>query len=298
MAVKQTVLTLSVLMACATHGMHAQTPGAPNWAEIDAAIGRSGTPQAGGVRRYGFPRGDMQVSAAGVAIRPALALGSWAAFLPTKGHMLVMGDLVLRESEIDSVVSVLQRNGIEQTAIHHHLLHETPRVLYVHIHGHGNGVQIARGIREALSRTSTPAAASAQAVALDLDTAAVRAALGYAGRMNGGVYQVSVPRAHAIRAGETELPASMGVATGLNFQPTGPGRAAITGDFVLTADEVNAVIKALRENDISVTAVHNHLLDERPRLFFLHFWANDEAVDLARGLRAALDRTNSVRPRN
>jgi hypothetical protein len=261
-----------------------------NWQPIDEAIGRGGTPQDGGVRRYGFPRSDLQVTADGVAIRPAFALGSWAAFLPTGNRMLVMGDLVLRESEIPAVLDALQSGGIEQTAIHHHILNESPRVLYTHIHAHGDGVAIARTIRNALSKTSTPGPSpSGNPPAMDLDTAGLRAALGHSGRANGGVYQINVAGKNRIAMHGNDVPMSMGLATAINFQPTGRGRAAITGDFVVTANQVNPVIRALRKNAIVVTALHNHLLDEQPRLFFMHFWANDDALRLARGLREALD---------
>lgn len=264
-----------------------------NWQPIDEAIGRAGTAQEGGVRRYGFPRSDLQVTAAGVAIKPAFALGSWAAFLPASNGMLVMGDLVLRESEISAVLDALQSGGIEQTAIHHHILNESPRVLYTHIHAHGDGVAIARTIRNALSKTSTPPPAPpGNPPAIELDTAALRAALGHAGRANGGVYQVNVAGQHRITVHGTTVPMSMGLATVINFQPTGSGRAAITGDFVLTGNQVNPVIRALRKNGIVVTALHNHLLEEQPRLFFMHFWANDDALRLARGLREALDAMN------
>ncbi|HEV2122177.1 MAG TPA: DUF1259 domain-containing protein, partial [Chloroflexota bacterium] len=128
-----------------------------------------------------------------------------------------------------------------------------------------------------------------------LDTAQIHRILGHAGKLNGTVYQVSVPRAETIRAHGVEVPPSMGTATALNFQPTGNGRAAIAGDFVMTADEVNRVIAALRQNGISVVSLHNHMLDEEPRVFFMHFWANDDAAKLARGLRAALDQTNVQR---
>jgi hypothetical protein len=269
----------------------------PDWAAVDSALGRQGTMQDGGVRRYSMPRSDMQVTAGGVLLRPAFALGSWLALKPVAHGVVAMGDLVLGEEELNPVLSALQAGGVEQTAIHHHVMRESPRVLYVHVHGHGDAVALARAVRAALARTGTPAASPAGAApALDLDTAAVRGALGYAGRANGGVYQVSVARAETIRDAGEEIPASMGLATAMNFQPTGAGRAAITGDFVMTAAEVNPVVKTLREHGIEVTSLHNHLLADEPRLFFAHFWAHDDAVKLARGLRAALDRTNSRRP--
>lgn len=306
---KSTEALLAVALAgCATArpdvgptaagGESATAAAAPDWAAVDEALGRQGAMQDGGVRRYSMPRSDMQVSAGGVRLRPAFALGSWLALKPVAGGGVVaMGDLVLGEDELNRVLSRLQEGGVGQTAIHHHVTRETPRVLYVHVHGHGDPVAVARTVRAALALTGTPADAPAPpAPALDLDTTAVRVALGYAGRANGGVYQVAVPRAETIRDAGEVIPPSMGLATAINFQPTGNGRAAITGDFVMTAAEVNPVIATLRANGIEITSLHNHLLTDDPRLFFMHFWADDDAVKLARGLRASLDRTNSRRP--
>ena len=281
----------------------------PDWSAVEQAMARRGVMQPGGVMRFGFPRTDLRVIVAGVEIRPAFALGSWAAFMDVGGgHVMVMGDLVLTEDEVNPVIRRLQDGGVEQTALHNHLLNESPRVMYLHIHGHGERTAIATTIREALALTKTPldtaGAMGAGGVGqpFDLDTAGIARVLGSRGRVNGGVYQVSVPRAETIReAGLDEpsrtriVPSAMGLSTASNFQPTGDGRAAISGDFVMTAREVNPVIRALRENGIDVTALHSHLLTEQPRLFFMHFWANDDAVKLARGLRAALDRTNSQR---
>ena len=295
----------------------AASPGAArrvDWAAVDAAMGREGAEQAGGVRRYGMPRSDMRVTVRGVPIKPGFALGSWLAMTPHGDGVMAMGDMVLTDEEVVPVMTALQAGGVEQTAVHHHLLHETPRVLYMHVHATGDPVKIAQAVRTALGRTGTPAQAPAAAPsggdrgdgasagrpgagaeALGFDTAAVARALGHGGKVNGGVYQVSVPRAETIRDGGMEVPASMGLATAINFQPTGGGKAAITGDFVMVAAEVNPVIRALREHDIEVTSLHNHLLADEPRLFFMHFWANADAATLARGLRAALDRTNSRR---
>ena len=282
----------------------------PDWAAVDAALGRAGTMQPGNVRRYGMPRSDMQVTVQGARIRPGFALGSWLAMTPHgdsagRATVMAMGDMVLKEEEVAPVMSALQAGGVEQTAVHHHVLHESPRVIYMHVHAMGDPVRIAQTVRTALGHTTTPAPAPPGAAAagtggraapLDFDTAAVARTLGHAGTANGGVYQVSVPRAETIRDHGVEIPPSMGLGTVMNFQPTGGGKAAITGDFVLTGVEVNPVIRALREHGIEVTSLHNHLLTDEPRLFFMHFWANDDAVTLARGLRAALDRTNSRVP--
>ncbi|HEX5435170.1 MAG TPA: DUF1259 domain-containing protein, partial [Candidatus Angelobacter sp.] len=207
------------------------------------------------------------------------------------------GDLVLTEDEVAPVMQKLHAGGLEVTALHNHLLHETPRVMYMHIYGKGDAATLARAVHDALAETKTPgpdsAPPSSQQQDIGINTQQIEQALGHKGKVNGGIFQVSVPRADHITEGGMRAPNSMGLATGLNFQPTGEGKAAITGDFVLLGKEVNPVMKALQENGIMVTAVHSHMLEEQPRLFFMHFWANDDAVKLAKGLRTALDQTNS-----
>ena len=277
-----------------------QQPSTPAaWASVEAALGRKGAIQPGNIMRFGFPRSDLSVNVGGVTLKPALALGGWVAFKEVvAGQAMAMGDLVLTEDEVGPVMRALQAGGVEQTALHNHVLNETPHVMYMHILAHGDPVRVARSIHDALALSKTPlnppsAPSPAAAAATDIDTLGIARTLGVAGKSNGGVYQVSVPRSETIRENGTEVPPSMGVATAINFQPTGGGKAAITGDFVLRANEVNPVIRALRDNGIEVTALHSHMLTEEPRLFFMHFWANDDAVKLARGLRAALDRTAS-----
>ena len=276
---------------CIAHAARAQTA---TWSSVDSILGRSGAPQAGDVMRYGFPRSDLSVTANGVKLKPAFALGSWVAFKRGESHAMAMGDLVLTETEIAPVMKELQSGGVMQTALHNHVLGESPRIMYMHIEAHGDERAIAGTIRRALALTKTPLGAAAPAAPppLDLDTAAIAAALGYHGRANSGVYQVSVPRAEQITENGMEVPASMGLATAINFQSTGSGNAAITGDFVMIADEVNKVIRALQSNGIQSTALHSHMLAESPRLFFMHFWANANAVTLAKGLRAALAEMN------
>ena len=274
--------------------MHAQgtksTPAVESWNTVDSILGRKGAAQPGDVMRYGFPRSDLTVTVRGVQLKPAFALGTWVAFKGIHGAVMAMGDLVLTEDEVEPVMLALQKGGVDQTALHNHLLGESPRVMYMHIRAHGSAPAIARTIRGALSTTHTPlgppSPPSSQPV--DLDTAAVASALGYHGTTNGGVYQVTVPRSDRVTENGMEIPPSMGVATAINFQPTGGGNAAITGDFVMTANEVNRVIRALQSNHIQPAALHSHMLGESPRLFFMHFWANDNALALARGLHAAL----------
>ncbi|MEP6620531.1 MAG: DUF1259 domain-containing protein [bacterium] len=278
--------------------LRAQVPESA-WPTVESAFGRKGAALPGNVLKFSYPRTDLTVTVRGVRVMPALALGSWVAFKRVGGsHAMVMGDLVLAEDEVAPVMEALQRGGVEQTALHNHLIGESPRVMYMHLSVYGEETKIARTVHDALLHTRTPMGEPAVAApaAFDLDTATVAATLGYAGKVNGGVYQVSVPRVEQIFEGEMEVPASMGVATAINFQPTGGGKAAVTGDFVMTAVEVNRVIRALRDNGIDVTALHSHMLAESPRLFFMHFWANDDAVSLARALHTALAMTN-VQPR-
>jgi hypothetical protein len=266
-----------------------------DWQKVDEVFGRKPA-MTGDVRRYGFPRSDLNVTLDGVTIKPALALGGWVAFKPMHGGAMVMGDLVLQEAEINPVMLKLIEGGLEITAVHNHLLRASPATFYMHVGGHGDPVKMAAAIRGALEVSKTPLASpgtAAPAPAVELDTAALDQLVGVKGQANGGVYQFAVPRRDPIAEGGMQIvPAGpMGLATAINFQPTGNGKAAITGDFVLTAEEVNPVIRALRTNGIDVTAVHSHMLDEQPRLFFLHFWANDDTLKLGRGVRAALDRT-------
>jgi hypothetical protein len=299
-----TIQTVSIailaLGGLATPVLAQQLPGS-TWAAVESAIGRKGAMQPGNVIKFSFPRSDLSVSVGGVRLKPALALGGWVAFKETaRGQAMAMGDLVLTEGEVGPVMRALQAGGVEQTALHNHVLNETPHVMYIHIRAHGDPSQMARAIRSALAQSRTPltpppTASPAAAAATDIDTSAIASALGITGKSNGGVYQVSVPRTETIRENGMEVLPSMGVATAINFQPTGGGKAAITGDFVLRANEVNPVINALRQNGIEVTALHSHMLTEEPRLFFMHFWANDDALKLARTLRAALDHTNRAK---
>jgi len=286
------------VFAAGQAGVPASSP-EKDWKQVEDAMGRPGQLQPGDVIKFGMPRKDLHVVLDGVDIKPSLALGSWVAFKREASAAMVMGDLVLLEDEVEPVMMKLQEGGIHESAVHNHLISESPHVMYMHIASHGEAVQMAKTIHDALALTKTPGAdtspATQPAADFELDQKQIEQILGHAGKINGGVLQIGVPRAEAITDSGMTVPPSMGVATALNFQPTGNGKAAITGDFVLLGSEVNPVIKALRTNGIAVTAVHSHMLMEDPRLFFMHFWANDDAAKLAKGLRAALDNTNSAK---
>ena len=296
---------VAVVLTCAStmcFRTAATAQASTDWKPLEMVLGKAGSIQPGDVYKVSFPRSDLKVTAAGVELKPALALGSWVAFKKDGEMTLVMGDLVLTESEVTPVLSKLEAGEVEPTALHNHVLNESPRVMYMHIHAMGDGVKIAKAIHDALALTKTPfaaPAASAPGADIGIDTKQIDQIMGQNGKVNGGVYQFSIARADEITdsgvmSGDHKMtiPAAMGVAQAINFQPTGGGKAAITGDFVMIASEVNPVIKALRENGIEVTALHSHMLTENPHLFFMHFWANDDALKLARGLRAGLDKVN------
>jgi hypothetical protein len=269
-----------------------------DWNKVDQAIGKPGTNQPGGVHKFGLPRSDLKITVDGVAIKPTLALGSWIGFLPMGNGAMFMGDLVLTENEVSPVMKRLIEDGIEITAVHNHLLRTSPAVFYMHVGGQGDPVKLAQSLHAGLALSQTPLTAPAPAAApptIDLDTAAIDLALQAKGAINGGVYQFNIPRAEAITEAGMAIPPSLGTAIAINFQPTGGAKAAITGDFVLLGKEVNPVLKALSDHGIEVTALHSHMIDDSPHLFFMHFWANDDVTKLTQGLRAALDLANVKR---
>jgi Domain of Unknown Function (DUF1259) len=289
----RSLLVVSVLLLTTAAAAGAAQP---DWKAVEQALGKPGQLQAGDVFRVGMPRTDLEVTVKGVPVKAGFALGSYAAFRQVGDQAMVMGDLVLLDQEVPAVMSGLFAGGLEVTAVHNHLNEMSPHVMYMHYEGHGEAVQLARALRQALSASATPFGppATPAAAGAMLDTKPIEQGLGRTGRdIGGGVYQVTVPRAESItEMGHPLLPA-MGVTTVMNFQPTGEGKAAITGDFVLLDKEVNAVARTLRQHGIEVTAIHNHGLMDTPRLFYMHFWGNDDPAKLARGLKAALDQTNS-----
>src|SRR5450755_1316074 len=291
MTQKLTLLTLVVALSGPTIARSADI----DWKKVDAALGKTAV-VAGEVHRYALARSDLHVTLDGVAIKPALALGGWVAFAPMHGEAMVMGDLVLLETEITPVMTKLLDGGLDITAIHNHILRASPATFYMHVGGHGDPEKMATLIRLALSSGSKtpfapPATTAGPAATVDLDTAKLDEIMGVKGTANGGVYQFGVPRRDPPMESGMQVNAALGGANAIGFQPTGNGNAAITGDFLVTGSQVNPLIRALRAGDIEVTAIHSHMLDEQPRMFFIHFWVNDDAIKLAHGIRAALDKT-------
>ncbi len=285
---------LAVMIAATLSSAAPAFAAVPDWNKVDQALGRSGAAMPGDVHRYGFPRSDLHVTVDGVTLLPALALGGWLAFKAEGEGAMVMGDLVLTEDEINPVMSKLLAAGVAVTSVHNHLLRAQPPTFYMHVDGHGDATALATTLHDALAVSHTPLAASGATASAkpDLDAEQIEQVLGRKGNAVGGVLQFGIPRGDAIVDNGMPVPPAMGTATAVNFQPTGGGKAAITGDFVLEAKEVEPVLSALRNAGIEVTALHNHMLDDQPRTFFVHFWANDDAVKLAHGVRAALDKVN------
>jgi hypothetical protein len=261
-------------------------------APIDQALGRSGQ-KTGDVYKVSFPWTDLHVSVHAVAIKPGLALGSWAAFLGTDDNAMVMGDLVLLQEELNPVMAKLQSSGFEITAVHNHLLEESPRVIYMHYMGHGAAAQLAASLRAALAASKTPLGKPAAATEEGAPPAWVKSvedAVGRQGTYKGGVLSYGVARSAAVTMAGMTIPPAAGVAESINFQEAESGRVATTGDFVLTAEEVNAVISELHDHHISVTALHSHMLTEEPRQFFMHFWSVGTPQSVGAGIKAALSK--------
>jgi len=289
-----------VVAANASAAPHAQ---AVDWTAVEQALGRPGQMMPGDVFRIGMPRTDLKVTVDEVPVQAGFALGSYAAFKEYDDGTMVMGDLVLLDQEINTVMSGLFDRGFQVTALHNHLNNMSPHVMYMHYEGMGDPVELATNLHDALSASGTPLSPAsppppaAQPSGPQLDMAMLDGILGYTGRLSGSIVQYSVPRTETIVEMGHRLVPAQGVTTAINFQPTGPSTAAITGDFVMVGTEVNAVASSLRANGIDVTAMHQHHLAEQPRLAYMHFWANADPATLARGLRAALDQTASMPPR-
>lgn len=271
-----------------------------DWKSVTDTLGRTGKLGDNNTAyRVALTRNDLQVTSYGVAIKPGLSFGGYAVFVRYDNTTLLMGDLVIAEPEVPKVIDSLQSHGIAQTGLHKHLLEQTPPVWWMHIHGMGDATQLAQGLRAGLDATSIgpPTPPPAQQPPVDIDVAGAQAALGRKGTQDGGLLKFSIPRKDTIVEDGRALPAlSLNLTTGINFQPVGGGRAAINGDFILVEPEIQKVIQTLRRGNIQIVELHNHGLTEQPRLFYMHFWAVDDAVALAKALRPALDATNLQPP--
>lgn len=284
-----------LLAALALSGSNASAADT-DWAQVATTLDRPlPAPSPDGIYRFGLSRSDLKVMVDGVAIKPALALGGWLAFMPMSGGTMVMGDLVLAQDEIGPVMKRLVESGVEISAIHNHLLRAEPAPIYMHVSAFGDAQRLASTFGDALKLSRLPPASPPTAEKIALDTEALDAILGAKGTANGGVYQYTIARTEPVKDAGMAVPPALGSAHVINFQPTGDGKAAVTGDFVLLADEVKVVQRELISKGIEITALHSHMLKEEPRLFFMHFWANADAATLARTIRQVVDRTKPKR---
>jgi hypothetical protein len=290
------IIVASLLTTATAQTTGDQKPG--EWKTVEDVFGFPPANLPGGVARFNMPRKDLHVMVGTTEVKPGLALGGWAAFYRVGDNdAMIMGDLVLTEDEVAPVMKALEDGSVEITALHNHLNGESPKVMYLHMGGHGDPVKLAQAIKRAVGLTKTPlpqgSPAKETAAELGFDVAAVENIMGRKGNVSGGVLHFSAPRAEKLT--EEGMDTSMGAGTAINFQPTGNGRAAIAGDFAMTGKEVGPVMKVLEDNGVQVVALHSHALDDEPRLFYMHFWANDDALKLAKTLRSAVDQTNSAK---
>ncbi len=302
---KKSYLSIAIAMlilAIIYGGMQMSSPGQQGnnlqgWAPVENAVGRNGTLSPDGIFMISFLRTDVNVTIGNIWLNPAMGLDSWVAFQQTGDHAMLMGDLVLTEDEIGPVRNKILEVGMNVTAIHNTLIGESPRVIDLHIEGDGDPVEMAKNIHDALLLSSTPFNATSIALPENnsLSQENLDHIMGNESTFKNGIYEYQVPRNERIMSGGMEVPASLDVATTIKFQPLSGDMAAITGDFALTANEVGPVIDTLTAGGIDVVAIHHHMLDEEPRLFYLHFWKTGNTYELARGLRAAVLKTNSTK---
>jgi hypothetical protein len=284
------------LAITSSHAIMQHNRDAGDWGSVERIIGMNGTMLPGGVFMIELPRNDLKVMMRDIRLKSAFALDSWVAFKRMGNDTMMMGDLVLTDDEMGPVQKAVHKNGVEISAIHNTLIGESPKTYDLHIGGMGDPVKMAETIHDALLLTKTPYNNFYEEIPINssINYSQLDRIMGYNGSIGDGVYQYSIPRAEPITMDDMEIPPTMDVATSIKFQPIGDGKAATTGDFILTSDEVNPVITALNNNGIEVVALHNHMLNESPRMFFMHFWGVGDALDLARGLHAAIEKTKSA----
>jgi hypothetical protein len=266
-------------------------------ASIDQITGSKGAHTAEeDVHRISFPRSDLKVTIEGRPAHPFRGFGSWAAFTPAQGGTMVMGDIVLLQDEVSPAMSAALDNGLEVTALHNHFFFESPRIMYMHIGGHGDADKLATAVRKVIEAQRAVRSAFAeptQAFAGEpvpaenkITAGPIDQILGAKGEMNNGMYKATIGRTathHGTKVGK-----QMGVNTWAAFAGTDQ-RASVDGDFAMTEDELQGVLKALRKAGIHIVAIHHHMTHEQPRYVFLHYWGKGPAQELARGVRSALD---------
>jgi hypothetical protein len=283
-------LLLATVSAARPAITRAQAPADAQWAEVGRILQTADTPTSG-YHRYNFPRKDLTIRMGDVTLATAMAFGTWAGFSGTPDDATMMGDLVLQPSETKAVLAELARQKIAVTAIHNHLNGETPEVIYTHYHAMGVATDLAKRIDKVIALTGVPRPVTAAAAGpVTIDTTRIFNALGLRGRAQGNVVTISVVLVNGTVTmdGHTVFPA-LGYGTPINLQAVSPTRLVATGDFSVTGAQLGRILPALAAHGITATAVHSHLIDESPHIYYAHFWADGTPADVLAGIRAALD---------
>ena len=270
-------------------------------AAIERLTGAKGALDAKeGAFKVSVPRSDLAVTAAGVKMTPPLGLTSWASFKRAGDQTVVMGDLVLKEDQVNPVMSAALDNGLQVTALHNHFFWDTPKVMFMHIGGSADETTLATAVGRVFARMSETAGGKGEVLKADVDPARtsldpkkIEAVLGRTGTLAAGVYKVVIGRTTRMRG--HDMGATMGVNTWAAFAGSDE-RAMVDGDFATLESELQDVLKALRSAGIDIVAIHQHMTDEQPRIMFLHYWGVGRTEDLARGLKTALDHTHHDAP--
>jgi hypothetical protein len=264
------------------------------WAPVEKAMGARGDISPDGAIKFTIPR-SLTVTLDGVRLEPGSDMSHEFEFMRAGDKAIMVGEIALKENEVASTTKRVLDAWLEETALHNHLLRESPHIMWLHIYGNGDPVEMAKAVRNiTTSLESSPVSAGERVPVSQLDTTKLDEIMGIGGKADGGVYAYSIPRADKIRMDGVELSPVMDISTEVSFQPLGPGKAAVIGEFVLETSEAEPVLRTLADNGIEVTALHSHMLTEQPRLFYLHCRATGNATDIAQILRNALDRTNSA----
>jgi hypothetical protein len=286
------MITFTALVLAAAPHTHAATLDTARIEQLTGAKGK--LDRVAGVFKVSVPRTDLSLTVGGVKLTPPSGLTSWAAFEPAGAGAMVMGDMVLAEDQVNPVMSTALESGLEVTALHNHFLGESPRVMFMHIGGMGSTDHLAEAVGKVFARLKEPGTplphADIDPAQTQLDTEKLGAILGHHGDLSGGVYKVTVGRTSQMHG--HSIGSTMGVNTWAAFSGTND-QAVVDGDFAMTESELQLVLKALRHADIDIVAIHQHMTGEEPRIMFLHYWGIGRAEDLARGLRAALDKTQA-----
>ena len=308
MTTEKTIVGFAAVLAACTLAASGAAWAAPDkaatafdTAAIEELTGAKGALDAKeGVFKVSLPRGDIKATAGGVRMTPPLGLTAWAAFTKAGKHTMVMGDIVLLEDQVNPVMSAALDNGLEVTALHNHFFWDTPKVMFMHVGGMGEEKVLAGAVGKVFARLKETAGGKGEVLTADIDPAKtsltpakVEAVLVYKGDLKDGVYKVVIGR--TTKMGGHTVGKAMGVNTWAAFAGS-DDKAVVDGDFAMLESEVQAVLKALRGGGIDVVAIHNHMTNENPRIVFLHFWGVGPTENLAKTIKAALDKTKHIPP--